>query len=236
MKIRSLDELTAGDHRTRLFSGAGLLNGYEITPASAFERVQLMIADSDLGPQVPASVWQFFERCRELHVYGYFNYDFFSIAFEQAHLAIELALKVRFVEHYSKRVPLVQQQTGSAVELEVDTYAQLDEALRGAKKDWHLRGHRNFNGTLKSLFDWAIAERLLTGRSAAVAKPLRELRNFVAHPTSTRTVTPVDSAEAIRLTLEIINQLWGGDGSGPDRRTLPAGTSADPNGSEISGQ
>ena len=223
MRIRTFEELVAGDQRVRRFTHMGLLTAHESTLAYALHYVQALVAGCDLAPQVPDEVREFFERVRELHVYGYFAYGFFSVAFAQAHLAVELALKVRFVAHYGGRIPLVERHTGATAELVVDNYAWLDEALRGdgpysqyrhyprgAKKGWDLRGHAEFNGSLNTLFQWAIAENHLVGRQVAVvADALRELRNLVAHPTGGMTVMPPDSARAICGAAEVINRLWG---------------------------
>lgn len=236
MRVRTFEELVAGDPRVRRFSPMGLLTAHETAPAYALQYVQAIVADCDLGPDVPDAVREFFERVRELHVCGYFAYGFFSVAFAQAHLAVELALKVCFVSHHQGRIPLVERQTGAAAELVVDDYAGLDEAFRGdgpfgqyrhyqpsAKKGWDLRGYPGFNASLNALFEWAIAENHLAGRQiGVVAEALRRLRNLVAHPTGSMTVMPPDSANAIRSAAEVINCLWGAAPIGGSADTEPA--------------
>jgi hypothetical protein len=58
-------------------------------------------------PPLSSAIRNYFERVRALHVYGVLEYEFFSAPCDLTLLAIEAALRVRFVEHYSRRIPVV---------------------------------------------------------------------------------------------------------------------------------
>src|SRR5207248_1845696 len=63
---------------------------------------------------------------------------------------------------------------------------------------------------LDSLLRWAREEELLRGqRNRALDRPLRDMRDYVAHGAGDHLLMPGDSAQAISDVAEIINQLWG---------------------------
>lgn len=220
MEIRSLEELTTPDGRVGRFGPFGLMTDRIMKPEASVRFIQGMIAEYDLCPDVPNSVREYFELSRKLHIYGCFAYEFFTEASLRAYFAVELALKVRFLEAYQNRIPLVERETGTLATPEVNTYAQLVEAIARTgpypyyppkgKRPWRLQDHPGFNGSLDGLMKWAVQTGLLHGkRIDQVLDALRQLRNFAAHPTGTTIILPVMSAEAIEGTSRIINQLWG---------------------------
>lgn len=215
MQIKTFEQLTARDERVGYFAPLGLMMDRVMKPEASVDFLQRMIADSDLCPAVPDSVREYFELARRLHTYGYFAYEFFTEAFFRALFALELALKVRFLETYNNQIPLVNGKTKESATLTVNSYADLDEALRpggnySKRKGWTLQDLPGFDGSMKSLIDWARKTSLLTGRRTnVVLDASRNLRNIGAHPTGTTVFMPPDSAHAINQTAAIINRLWG---------------------------
>jgi len=230
MRLKTVAELSQRDERTARFTGLGLMTDRITTPEAGARYAQEIVAPYDLDDAVPADVRDYYETCRSLCAQGYFQYEAFAVAFDRAYLAVELALKRRFLEHHRGRVPMEERATGRVESLPVEDYALLDQALRGrgpyarfrrfarsATDGWILHGHPDFDGSMRALFRWAITTGVLTGRRVAVvADAVTALRNLGAHPTSHHVVMPLHAADAIRTAAEVINRLWGVETPGGD--------------------
>lgn len=222
MEIQSLEELIRQNERVRHFGPLGFSVNWILKPEASLQWLQTMIATYDLGPDVPETVRAYFELSRKLHTYGYFVYEFFTEASFRAYFAVELALKVRFLQEYNSQIPLTNRTTGAIDTLTVANYDQFEQDFgkepfrryrhfgMESKKGWDLKGHPDFDGSLNSLMKWVVQVGALRGRHVeGTLEAIRNLRNVAAHPTGTTIVMPPDSAGAIKSAFNIINQLWG---------------------------
>ena len=100
-----LSQLRKPDERTPAHSPLGL--GGRPLPEDAARFQAAAIEQAQLAKIVPEGIRNYFERIRKLHLHGVLEYMFFSAAHELRLLAIEAALRVRFVEHYSGRIPVI---------------------------------------------------------------------------------------------------------------------------------
>ena len=66
------------------------------------EDLQESVCDIQLIPNVPEGVKKVFDAAKRLHIFGYFEYYFFTISQHYAFLALESALRNRYSEIYSK--------------------------------------------------------------------------------------------------------------------------------------
>lgn len=227
MHIRTLSDLAQPDERSLLFTPRGLSMVGLLDPEDAAEFQQRVIARADLGDGVPEATRAGFERLRDLHAYGLFNYDMYTIAHEHALFLLDLALRERFLAYYDGQVPLIKSD-GTTGTLIASSFENVHEALnRGSHKKggWKLdlgeAGPMPFKGGFSHLLDWARQVDLLHGqRNRRIEKSLVEFRNLGAHPSSYRVVSPVDSARRIRDVAEIVNRLWGS--LTPGGRLFPA--------------
>jgi hypothetical protein len=222
MDIKSLDELREPDERTLKFQPLGL--GGRMRPKDAAVFQQQVISHAELVPAVPELVRNGFEQLRTLYAYGVLCYDFFTVAYDQAQLALEFALRERFVEFFGGIVPL-SDGSGSAQDVPAATFQQVHEAIRRTRRP-RLRVQRtgefiSFNGMLDSLMRWARAEGLLRGqRNRGIEPLLKRFRDHVAHGAGYHLLMPPDAARAISDVAEIINHLWGAPT--PGGRLYPA--------------
>jgi hypothetical protein len=177
---------------------------------------------------VPEGIRDYFERIRNLHLYGVLEYGFFSAAGDLRLFAIEAALRVRFVGYYSGHIPAVargKKVAGAADGLAAVTtrgaeatllVANFEDVWRAAHY-WDLGpvtgGHTmRMPTTLETLLTWARGERLLPGRRTRfVDQALVRLRNWAAHPTDYSLQMPPESARGLLQAAEMINKLWGVD-------------------------
>ncbi len=140
-------------------------------PEGSATYLQAMTERAELGESVPVEVRRSFERIRDLHVYGLFNYPFFTLAEDAAWLLPESALGVRFIERYDGVVPFARGDERAA--LETRDFRTVAEAVssRGRfsrRVNWHVVGHghdrdgQSFDASYRALMRWAHKEGLLT--------------------------------------------------------------------------
>ncbi|HET6385110.1 MAG TPA: hypothetical protein VFJ58_17095 [Armatimonadota bacterium] len=224
MEIRTQNQLNQRDPAVAPFTPWGLATGGTLTEEASLRFVQGLIADTDLHPDVPEVVRQSFESCRSLHTRGFFQGDLFREAFASAHLALEPALGVRFLQFYEHQVPLHNSLTGEKVVLGANDYAEFKRQtgrsgrypLGGSTKSpWQLLKDHSFRGDLGSLLRWARRERLLEGQRNKIGEQgWRYYRNAIAHAHQPICVTLLRSADVIRKLAETLNHLWGHDTPG----------------------
>jgi hypothetical protein len=89
VEIKTLEQLTTLD--------AATLGPY-VGNAAFVQFLQEQVAGLELVAGVPEDVRKRFERCRKLFVYGLFDYEFFTVAADYAHLTQEAALRERIRE------------------------------------------------------------------------------------------------------------------------------------------
>jgi hypothetical protein len=165
---------------------------------------------------------------RTTYTYGVLCYDFFTVAHDQAQLALEFALRERFVEFHGGSARFVD-KSGESHDLSTSPFTALQAELRKhAAKDgeWRLAVRRTgetirFDGMLDALLRWAREEELLRGqRNRAQDRLLTDMRDYVAHGAGDHLLLPGDAARSISDVVEIVNQLWGT--ATPGGRLYPA--------------
>lgn len=204
-ELSPLKELQKPDEIALLFTPRGF--GGRMEPEDAARFQSQTIAHARLVEAVPVEIAENFGRARALHRYGVLEYEFFSVASDQAFLVLESALRTRFLSFYDGEIPV------SRDGVEETLRARSFEDVRRARASLKLRGRE---GTAllpvgaRALLGWARGERLLPGSSTRrVDDALGALRNFAAHPEGSAVHGPPDSARTVRDVAEVINTLWG---------------------------
>src|SRR3954470_3490608 len=124
-----LARLQAPDERALVFNPLGL--GGRMPPEAAARFQASTIETARLAADVPEGVRDYWQRVLLLHQYGVLEYEFFSAAADLALLALEGALRRRFVDFYSGRIPVVGRRgpaKGAAAVLLVRRFEQLWDA------------------------------------------------------------------------------------------------------------
>jgi hypothetical protein len=227
MIIKTLAELQQPDEGSLKFSPWGL--GGRMKPEDAARWQQEAVARYEISVQAPETTRLSFERVRTIFSYGVMCYELYTVAGDQARLAMEQALRDRFLPFYSGVVPFIDAK-GDPQSITADNWQQfLDELNSGGRlrkpKNWKLkpaseRPAFRFDGMLDSLLKWAWAEKLLAGqRDRLRDRPRVKLRNFVAHATYHLGMPP-DAERAIADLAELINRIWGAPSGAPLDREI----------------
>ena len=166
--------------------------GGRMEPEDAARFQAEAIADATLVEAVPTEITENFERARKLHLYGVLEYEFFTVASDQALLVLESALRVRFLSYYAGGIPVTRDG------VEETLYAKSFEDVRRARGTLKLRGREVASRLAvgaRALLGWARGERLLPGSSTQrVDHALGALRNYAAHQEGRAVLGPPDSA------------------------------------------
>ena len=194
-------------------------------PGRAFERVQRLVG-FDLATGVPESIQRNFRRIRTLFVYGYFQYEFFTVAGQLAELCYDLALGERFVEYCGGKVEFRKRgKPPESVSVVVGSLGELISLLHSRHGKYsHRQGWRvvdpatgkampKWYTSLRERFAWAQRAGLLTGQRPRLVfeEAIANLRDHAAHPATHSFGMPNDASLAIGDLAETINKLWGSD-------------------------
>jgi hypothetical protein len=166
-----------------------------------------------LGELVPVSVRSQFERLKTLYLAGLFSYHSFTYAEREAHRILEVALKLRFLEHYGNRVPLIRK--GEERTIPATSFNEVRSLV--ARRRERLLGHPEFDGSLASLLRWARAESYFYGQHNRIRELVTSrLRNSLQHSEADHISALPDALHTITLHFQWIQRLWGYDTPGGD--------------------
>ncbi|MEU8263973.1 hypothetical protein AB0C02_25530 [Micromonospora sp. NPDC048999] len=216
--IKPLNELRRVDERAQRFTPFGLGLDRMLTPESAAEYQQSVVAQFELAPAVAEGTRRSFDRLRAIYAYGVLCYDIYTLVNDHALLVLEQALRDRFIDFYEGTATFLDLSTNEEIPVPAERFEQVHEFItkqRRRRRNVRLRVDDgpltvDFNGTLSGLRKWAREAGLLRGqRNRGVERAIATLRNFVAHPTAPRTLAPVSAARTLSDLAEIINHLWG---------------------------
>lgn len=156
-------------------------------------------SESTLGPNIPAKIRERFVAARDFVAYGWFKYEFYTVAVFWSLSCLEMALRLKFSETHPGPLTLIRKKAS-----EVVAFHEVEERV---KHGWHIEGMPAFNFSLHSLLIWAQeADFLLPGTNI---KAVLTLRNSMAHPSHFNWVVPAgNSLEVFRLVIGTILRLW----------------------------
>lgn len=190
------------DPRGLFFTPMGL--GGPMTPEVAEQVFAHECEVLALPEAVPAGVRAQFAKALRLYADGVFTYENFTTVQREAHRLLEVALRVRFVEHYAAGIPLSVQGTDQVVVL--CDFEGVERRLRN--RSARLKGHPRFNGSFASLMRWARAEGYFYGQRNRVREEATlQIRNYEAHSEFDTMQMPPDAWRALRYVSELIARL-----------------------------
>lgn len=189
-----LTRLQEPDERALVFNPIGL--GGRMPPEQA---ARFQAASARLAEDVPDGIRDYWERVRLLHQHGVLEYQFFSAAADLALLALEGALRRRFVDFYDGRIPVIRRR-GPTKGAQAVLW---DLAVPGEPR-------RPLPTSLTPFLAWARRVKLLPRRrSRRVDQSLVKLRNWAAHPDDYSLDYPPSVARGLCQIAQYINMLWG---------------------------
>ncbi len=176
------------------------------------EKLQKSISDIQLIPSVPDMVKCVFKRAKDLFVFGYFRYEFFTISEHYALLALEAAIKARYAASLNG-VALLTDSRNTALrhELQRPTHRDIEQFIKNVRKvGWNenrlLVNGKPFPSSGKKLVKWLLEKRLVRRWEAEYYNIGLKLRNSLSHLEFVSIVPP--SATMLKRVADQINHLF----------------------------
>jgi hypothetical protein len=198
--ILPLEEWAKMDTTTALF--VKLKDGNPLS----FEERQSAVCDIQLIPTVPQDVRLTFRRAKDAYVFGYFRYDFFTVAVHYASLALEAAIKAR----WSAALPQVVTLACGAkkTEMHFPSHTKIFEFCMKErwKRETILVAGRPFPFSSRMLLDWLVSEKIVTKWERKGLTIGLNMRNTLSHVEHSSTDSP--SSDKLRFAAKLINKLF----------------------------
>jgi hypothetical protein len=191
--------------------------GGAISPEAWMEIARAEMDAMPLPPEVPPEVGGPWAKLQRLYCSGLFDYEAFTHVERDAHRVLEIALKMCFLEHYQRRIPVTADGR-----LEVRDVRSFDDVFAllgsGSRKAGHrLQGHPRFDASLNSLMVWAREERYFYGQHNRVREEVTvEIRNHLVHSEFDFVEAPPEALRTLSSLYQMILRLWGYNTPGYD--------------------
>ena len=200
--ILPMSEITKMDKTLSAFS--------RFAEGDGVEELQKNICSIQLIPGVPEDVKRVFQHSKDLYIYGFFRYNFFTIAQHYAYLALESAIKNRYYQSFGKEITLTNQKGESVKMGSIDHQRIIDFCRK--RKGWNPRrlkiNGEKFAFETWELLDWLVRKRIITIWERKRCQLGMDLRNRMSHLTSAQILTPGYSYQALNFVADIINKLY----------------------------
>lgn len=199
--ILSLEELTKIDDRTACF--VTLFGGH---PPSIEQR-QEDVAAIQLIPNVPKDVRETFQRAKDIYIFGYFKYEFFTVSVHYASLALEAAVKARWTASLPNKVSISHGK--NKVELDFPSHTKILNLCR--KNRWYravLVNRQRFPFSSEALLDWLVGEKIVTNWEKKRLRDGLDMRNELSHTEHSSTDSP--SPDKLWFIANLINKMFHG--------------------------
>ena len=173
------------------------------------ESLQESIAHIQLIPKVPKEIKTIFKRAKKLFVLGYFEYELFTVSEHYAYLALETAIKTRYITSLCGKATLEIPKKNLKTEMKNPTFFNIMEFCR-KEKDWNVRSLRvngeEFPHNGKKLLDWLEKNHLIRKWEKGIYEAGLLLRNYHSHPEDPSTAIP--SAKLLHVIADEINYIY----------------------------
>lgn len=205
--IHRAQELLEQDQRIRSFTR---FDG-DSRPLTV-EDLQADVASIQLIPTVPEDVKRVFNRAKELYIFGYFRYGFFTISRHYTHLALESAIKNRYYQSLGSEVILTNRKGKNVRFGRIDHQRVIDFCYRNRKDGWNYRevyvDGKKFAFTKEELLDYLVQNDIITMWEKRLCKRGLRQRDLLSHPTSSPIDLPGMAFRSIKEVAALINKMF----------------------------
>lgn len=173
------------------------------------QNLQRRIAHLKLIPNVPEGARHAFHLAKELFIFGYYRYGFFTIAQHYAFLALEAAVKARYVASLGSSAKLTDRKNRQLhYEMKNPRYYLIESFCRqqGWNRHTLLVNGEPFPHTGKKLLKWLVDKHLIRKWEMGRYDAGLQIRNSLSHLEGV-TITYPD-ASLLERVAEQINYLF----------------------------
>lgn len=175
------------------------------------EDLQKDICDIQLIPTVPEEVKKIFKAAKDLYIFGYFRWYFFTISEHYANLAIESAVRHRYNQWLGEKAVLTCKKCNLSQEMTKPSYEKISDFCRQNKKQgWNFRklkaNGENFPWNMTLLLNWLLRKDVQTKWQRDRLKSAIDARNALSHLESVK-MRWIGTTELKRVSV-LINNLY----------------------------
>lgn len=172
---------------------------------------QKSVSEIHLIPNVPDSVQRAFKVSKDLFIFGYFRYYFFTVSQHYAFLALEAAIKSKYVESLGKTAILTMEKSSLQGEIIAPTYRLIEDFCMSRRKlGWNVRELRVNNEPFphngKKLVQWLVDNKIIQKSESDLYDAGLYLRNEHSHLEQMAIIYP--SATILQRIAYQINRLF----------------------------
>jgi len=176
---------------------------------TGIEKLQEDTCNIQLMPGVPEEVVRIFRNAKDLYIYGFFRYSFFTIAQHYAFLALESAIKNRYYQSFPKENTLTNERGESVKIGDIDHQRIIDFCRRNRWNVYKLRiNGEKFAFKTSDLLDWLEHKGIVTRWERKLCNRGMDIRNYMSHLTSPSVIMPSHSAQSLAFVADLINRLY----------------------------
>lgn len=201
--IVPLSTLLEADTRTRNFAR---WTEHGLEPLT-LEILQQRAARVLLIPPVPEPVHTLFARARDLYVFAFFRYEFFTVSRHQASLTLEAAIKHRYVMSLGDPVALQVKGESATVLLRSD-YDGIWRIWRRNRRRGLIVNGAEFPASMNALMTWLVDSKIITRWERKICEYYIGVRNWLSHPTYAPIDLPGRSLATLQEVALLINKMF----------------------------
>jgi len=166
---------------------------WNITPKS----LEKSLGKVTVSPKVPDKIITMLDFAKKICIYGYYEYEFYSLSLIYLSLLTETSIKERFLIELPKKCTFVKNNKKKIINKD---YKNIFKYLL---KGWTIKGFESVGRSLPSILEWLLENGILPNRiNDFKAKAFKDLRNSSAHLEKLYIHNP---AEVIPLFWEVID-------------------------------
>jgi len=183
-------------------------------PRRSIEDLQKDVSKVQLIPTVPEPVQRVFKCAKDLYVFGYFKYNFFTVSQHYAFLALESAIRHRYNKWLGEKAILTNKKGEIIIEMSQPSYQNIRKLClrrkKENKKDWHPSNIKvngePFPWKYGLLLDWLARHEIIKRWEMRLLKTGIDLRNSLSHLEFTPISTP--NVNILKRVADQINSLF----------------------------
>jgi len=173
------------------------------------EDLQKDICAIQLIPTVPEEVKRIFKAAKDLYVFGYFRWYFFTISNHYAHLAIESAIRHKYNQWLGDKAVLTSQKGNLSQEMTKPSYERISDFCR-QNKGWNYHKVKvngdDFPWNMRLLLNWLLEKGDQTKWQRHRLELAIKMRNALSHLEYVTVLGP--NSSELKIVAEQLNTLY----------------------------
>ena len=148
---------------------------------SSFQDLQERVCNFQLIPSVPEHVKRVFDNAKKLFIFGYLNYQFFTISQHYAYLALESAIRHRYNRSLGEKAKITNPK-GESIDIS-PSWREIDRFCRNRGWDTHTIkvNEKKFPYSNRRLLNWLVEKNIINKWERKQYDVGINMRNILSH-------------------------------------------------------